>query len=47
MKEMDDFFVRQRLQERRREAFGDAGALQDYRFDNDNGSVRQLEQARR
>jgi len=47
MKEMDDFFVRQRLQERRREAFGEAGALQDYRFDNDNGSVRQLEQARR
>ena len=47
MKELDVFSAHQRLQERRREAFGDAGALQEYRFDNDNGCVRQLEQARR
>ena len=47
MKELDDYFQQQRLAEKRREAFGSAGALQDYRFQNDNGSVPQLEQARR
>ncbi len=47
MMEMDDYFVQQRLRERQREAFGDAAAFYDYRFDKDNGSVKQLEQARR
>lgn len=33
--------------EKRRNAFAGAGALYDYRFDADNGTVPQLEQARR
>ena len=37
----------QRLYEKQREAFGDASVLYYYRFCNDNGSVKQLEQARR
>lgn len=36
-----------RLYDRRMEAFGDAGALHQYRFANDNGAVSQMEQARR
>lgn len=47
MKEMDDFFAQQRICRKQSEAFGNAGALYHYRFCNDNGSVRQLEQARR
>lgn len=47
MKEPDDFYVQQSLLERRREAFGNAAALHDYRFQNDNGRVRQIAQARR
>jgi DNA replication protein DnaC len=42
MKELDDFYLCQRKQE----AFGAASALFNYRFQNDNGSVPQLEQAR-
>lgn len=37
----------QRLYEKQLESFGDASALYHYRFQNDNGSVKQLEQARR
>lgn len=44
---MTDFFREQRLLEKQREAFGDAGALYQYRFDKDNGKVPQLEQAKR
>lgn len=47
MKELDDFFTQQRLHAKRTEAFGHASALYHYRFCNDNGSVKQLEQARR
>lgn len=47
MKELDDYFEQQRLYEKRQEAFGNAPTLYDYRFDNDNGTVPQLEQARR
>lgn len=46
MKESESFLGYQQIQERRREAFGDAGALYHYRFQNDNGSIKQLEQAR-
>lgn len=42
MKELDDFTLCQKKQE----AFGGASALFDYRFQNDNGSVPQLQQAR-
>ena len=41
MKELDNFTLCQKKQE----AFGGASALFDYRFQNDNGSVPQLEQA--
>ena len=37
----------QRFYEKQREAFGNTSALYHYRFCNDNGSVRQMEQARR
>jgi len=46
MKELDDFDTLQWLHERRMEAFGNASALYQYRFCSDNGSVRQMEQAR-
>lgn len=46
-KEMEDYFARQRLYEKKQEAFGDAAALYHYRFEADNGTVPQLEQARR
>ena len=39
----DDFWI----QEMRVNAFGPASALQDYRFERDNGKIPQLEQARR
>ena len=42
MKELDNFTLCQKKQE----AFGGASALFDYRFQNDNGSVPQLQQAR-
>lgn len=47
MIELDYFYAQQRLHSRRMEAFGDASALYHYRFQNDNGSVNQMEQARR
>ena len=47
MKEFEDFYAQQRLHARQWEALGDASALYHYRFCNDNGSVKQIEQARR
>ena len=47
MKETEDYFAQVRLYDKRREALGNASALYDYRFDKDNGTVPQLEQARR
>lgn len=47
MNEFDDFYRTQQLMQKRQEAFGDASALMSYRFENDNGNVPQLEQARR
>ena len=47
MKETEEFFARDRLYDKRREALGNASALYDYRFEADNGTVPQLEQARR
>ena len=47
MNEMEEYFAQQRLQEKRLEAFGNASALYSYRFDEDNGTVPQIEQARR
>ena len=44
---MNDFYRAQRLYIKRQEAFGDFDALYQYRFENDNGSVPKLEQARR
>lgn len=44
---MTEMIWDQHLWERQREAFGDASALYDSCFRNDNGSVPQLEQARR
>ena len=44
---MKDFFTEQRLHEKQQEAFGDAAALYQYRFQKDNGTVPQMEQARR
>ena len=44
---MKDFFREQRLREKQRETFGEAGALYHCRFSQDNGKVPQLEQARR
>lgn len=44
---MNEFFREQRIYTKRQEAFGDSAALYHYRFQNDNGSVPQLEQARR
>lgn len=43
---MNDLFAESRLYFSRKEAFGDASALGQYRFDNDNGSVPQIQQAR-
>ena len=42
-----DVFAQQRLMARREEAFGEASALYEYCFARDNGSVPQMEQARR
>lgn len=47
MNEFDDFFRTQRLMQKRQDAFGDASALASYRFEADNGTVPQLEQAKR
>lgn len=47
MNTADALYRTQWLTQRRREAFGDASALDGYRFAADNGSVPQLEQARR
>lgn len=47
MNEFDDFFRMQRLMQKRQDAFGDASALVSYRFEADNGTVPQLEQAKR
>lgn len=47
MNEFDDFFRMQRLMQKRLDAFGDASALASYRFEADNGTVPQLEQAKR
>lgn len=47
MNGLDDFSFQPRLLEKRQEAFGNTGTLRNYRFQNDNGHVRQLEQARR
>lgn len=47
MNEFDDFYAQQRIHAKRMEAFGDASALYHYRFQNDNGGVKQMEQARR
>lgn len=47
MNELDDFFRMQRLMQKRQDAFGDASALVSYRFEADNGTVPQLEQAKR
>jgi len=47
MKELDDFDAQLRFRARQSEAFCNASALYHYRFCNDNGSVRQMEQARR
>lgn len=47
MNEFDDFFRMQRLMQKRQDAFGDASALASYRFEADNGTVPQLEQAKR
>lgn len=47
MNEFDDFFRTQRLMQKRKDAFGDASALASYRFEADNGTVPQLEQAKR
>lgn len=47
MNEFDDFFRTQRLMQKRQDAFGDASALVSYRFEADNGTVPQLEQAKR
>ena len=44
---MKEFYRQQRIAEKRQEAFANAGALHQYRFDRDNGSVPQLAQARR
>ena len=44
---MNEFYDFHRLYGKQKDAFGDASALYQYRFDNDNGSVRQMEQARR
>lgn len=44
---MKEFLKEQRILSRRQEAFGDASALYRYRFEKDNGSVPQLEQAKR
>ena len=43
---MNEFFRYQRLAEKRRAAFGDSDGLSRYRFDQDNGKVAQMEQAR-
>lgn len=47
MNELDDFFRTQQLMQKRLDAFGDASALASYRFEADNGTVPQLEQAKR
>lgn len=47
MNEFDDFFRTQRLMQKRQDAFGDASALVSYRFEADNGTVPQLEHAKR
>lgn len=47
MNEFDDFYAQHRIHAKRTEAFGDASALYHYRFQNDKGSVKQMEQARR
>lgn len=47
MKQFEAFLGYQKIQERRREAFGDADALYHYRFQNDNGNVKQLDQVQR
>lgn len=47
MNEFDVFYRTQRLMQKRQEAFGDASALVSYRFENDNSSVPQMDQARR
>lgn len=43
---MKELFLQQRLAEKRREAFGDSGALCQYRFERDNGQIPQMAQAR-
>ena len=47
MNELDDYFELQRRYEKRQETFGDSGTLYGYRFENDRGTVPQMEQARR
>ena len=47
MNELDDYFELQRRYEKRQETFGAASTLYDYRFENDRGTVPQMEQARR
>lgn len=47
MMERDDFQMQLRLRQKQQEAFADASALYHYCFEKDNGSVPQLEQARR
>lgn len=44
---MNAFLKEQGILARRQEAFGDAAALYQYRFDRDNGCIPQLEQAKR
>lgn len=43
---MKEYFEQERLWEKRREAFGEACALCEYRFERDNGSVAQMVHAR-
>ncbi len=45
--EFEDFYKEQRLMEKRKETFGNASGLYHARFDADNGSVPQMEQARK
>lgn len=47
MNEFDDFYAQQCIHAKRTEVFGDVSALYHYRFQNDKGSVKQMEQARR
>lgn len=44
---MKEFLKEQGILAKKQEAFGDAAALYRYRFEKDNGSVPQLEQAKR